>query len=163
MRNNGVFGRSWRQVGASGRAPAPTCRCARASAGDRPAAVAVCGNSCPPAPPVSCSRSLASRQNDPPHLPRHQKAGPANHGRTVADEVNIDSPQQSGNTLLAEGPSVIVDRGYHSFGICTALCADGDTNSGPEGGLGGSDPAESFLEARFWAASEARRKMVHPP
>jgi hypothetical protein len=44
----------------------------------------------------------------PPHLPRHQKAGPANHGRTVADDVNIDFPQQSGNALLAENSNALV-------------------------------------------------------
>jgi hypothetical protein len=44
----------------------------------------------------------------PPHLPRHHKAGPANHGRTVADEVNIDFPQQSGNALLAESGKALV-------------------------------------------------------
>src|SRR5258707_1149271 len=44
----------------------------------------------------------------PPHLPRHHKAGPANHSRTVADEVNIDFPQQGGNVLLGEGGNALV-------------------------------------------------------
>jgi len=44
----------------------------------------------------------------PPHLPRHHKAGPANHSRTVADEVNIDFPQQGGNALLGEGGNALV-------------------------------------------------------
>jgi hypothetical protein len=44
----------------------------------------------------------------PPHLSRHQKAGPANHGRTVADDVNIDFAQQGGNALLAEDSNALV-------------------------------------------------------
>lgn len=44
----------------------------------------------------------------PPHLPRNHKAGPANHSRTVADEVNIDFPRQGGNALLGEGGNALV-------------------------------------------------------
>src|ERR1700675_3610100 len=49
----------------------------------------------------------------PPHLPRHHKAGPANHSRTVADEVNIVFPQQGGKAFLGEGGNALGLGGLH--------------------------------------------------
>ena len=38
-------------------------------------------------------------------------------------------------TIACDRSISVPNRGYHLFGICTALCVDGDTYSGPEVGF----------------------------